>query len=61
MLESAHFPGFRMIPEAAAIGSLLALKLLGHERPRHVMSQVMDVGLALFAGLKVIPKRLFWA
>src|SRR5271166_3772624 len=39
--------------------SLLALKLFGTARRRHVMSVVLDKGLALFAGLNVIPKRSF--
>jgi hypothetical protein len=39
--------------------SLLALKLFGTARHGHVMSVVLDKGLALFAGLNVIPKRSF--
>ena len=39
--------------------SLLALKLFGKARHSHVMSSVFDPGLALFAGLNVIPKRAF--
>jgi hypothetical protein len=39
--------------------SLLALKLFGNARHSHVMSSVFDEGLALFAGLNVIPKRSF--
>ena len=39
--------------------SLLALKLFGSARHSHVMSEVFDEGLALFAGLNVIPKRSF--
>jgi hypothetical protein len=39
--------------------SLLALKLFGSARHSHVMSHVFDEGLALFAGLNVIPKRSF--
>ena len=39
--------------------SLLALKLFGNARHSHVMSAVFDEGLALFAGLNVIPKRSF--
>jgi hypothetical protein len=37
--------------------SLLDLKLFGNARHSHVMSAVLDEGLALFAGLNVIPKR----
>ena len=39
--------------------SLLALKLFGNARHSHVMSSVLDDGLALFAGLNVVPKRSF--
>ena len=48
-----------MIPAGHAIRSLLALKLFGSARHSHVMSYVLDEGLALFAGLNVIPKRSF--
>jgi hypothetical protein len=59
MLESVGFPGSRMIPAGAAMRSLLALKLHNGARHSHVMSSVFDEGLALFAGLNVIPKRSF--
>jgi len=59
MLEKARFPGSKMVPAAHAIRSLLALKLFGNARHSHVMSHVFDEGLALFAGLNVIPKRAF--
>jgi hypothetical protein len=55
----SDFPGTRMVPAAAALRSLLALKLYGNARHSHVMSSVFDEGLALFAGLNVIPKRSF--
>jgi len=48
-----------MIPPGPAMRSLLALKLFGNARHSHVMSSVFDPGLALFAGLNVIPKRAF--
>jgi hypothetical protein len=48
-----------MIPAAHAIRSLLGLKLYGTARHSHVMSEVFDPGLALFAGLNCIPKRAF--
>ena len=38
------------VPAAAAVRSLLALKLFGNARHSHVMSYVLDEGLALFAG-----------
>jgi len=59
LLEGAGFPGTKMIPAAQAILSLLGLKLFGSARHSHVMSYVLDEGLALFAGLNVIPKRSF--
>jgi len=59
ILEDARFPGTKMIPAAAAMRSLLGLKLHDSARHSHVMSSVFDEGLALFAGLNVIPKRSF--
>jgi hypothetical protein len=59
ILSQAGFPGSQMIPAGCAIRSLLALKLFGTARHTHVMSTVLDEGLALFAGLNVIPKRSF--
>jgi hypothetical protein len=52
-------PGTRQIPAAHAMRSLLALKLFGRARHRHVMPSVFDEGLALFAGLNAIPKRSY--
>jgi transposase-like protein len=59
LLEKAGFPGSKMVPAGHAIRALLALKLFGNARHSHVMSSVFDEGLALFAGLNVIPKRSF--
>ncbi|MDH7514211.1 MAG: hypothetical protein QHH14_14815 [Clostridiales bacterium] len=59
LLEEAGLPGTEMIPAAQAIRSLLGLKLFGSARHSHVMSYVLDEGLALFAGLNVVPKRSF--
>jgi hypothetical protein len=59
LLEEAGLPGSRKIPAAQAMRALLALKLFGNARPSHVMSYVFDEGLALFAGLNVMPKRAF--
>jgi hypothetical protein len=59
MLRRAKFPGSKMIPAGHAMRSLLALKLFGNARHGHVMSHVFDEGLALFAGLNVVPKRSF--
>ena len=59
ILNTAGFPGTRMIPAEHAVRALLALKLFGARRHSHVMAEVLDEGLALFAGLNAIPKRSF--
>src|SRR5439155_19821098 len=61
ILHEADLPGSELVPAGHAIRSLLALKLFGTARHSHVMSAVLDEGLALFAGLNVIPKRSFLA
>lgn len=53
LLEQAGFPGSKMIPAGHAMRSLLALKLFGNARYSHAMSDVLDEGLALFAGLNL--------
>jgi transposase len=59
ILGRAGLPGSKMIPAGCAWRALLGLKLFGSARHSHVMSSVLDEGLALFAGLNVIPKRSF--
>lgn len=59
IMSQAGLPGTMMVPAGCAMRSLLALKLFGTARHTHVMSAVMDEGLALFAGLNAIPKRSF--
>jgi hypothetical protein len=59
IINRADLPGSKMIPAPHAMRSLLALKLFQRARHSHVMSYVMDEGLALFAGLNAIPKRAF--
>ena len=59
ILIQARLPGSKMIPAGEAVRSLLALKLFGSARKSHVMSYLLDEGLALFAGLNAIPKRAF--
>jgi len=59
VLGRCSLPGTKMVPAAHAMRSLLALKLFSNRRHAHVMSAVLDEGLALFAGLNVIPKRSF--
>ncbi|MGH8533732.1 MAG: hypothetical protein ACREV1_13625 [Gammaproteobacteria bacterium] len=52
-------PSTRQVQAGAAMRALLGLKLFGTARHSHVMSDVFDDGLALFAGLNVTPKRSF--
>lgn len=59
IVQKADLPGSKMIPAEHALRSLLGLKLFGSRRHSHVMPDVFDEGLALFAGLNVIPKRSF--
>lgn len=61
VVKAGQLPGSKMIPAAAALRSLLALKLLGKERKSHVMDLVFDQAIALFAGLNVVPKRSYLA
>jgi hypothetical protein len=59
VISQLDLPGTRMLPALHAVLALLGLKLYGNARKGHVMSYVLDEGLALFAGLNVIPKRSF--
>jgi hypothetical protein len=59
VIRRCDLAGTRLVPATHALRSLLALKLFGNRRHLHVMSAVLDEGLALFAGLNVIPKRSF--
>jgi hypothetical protein len=59
--RQAQLPGSELIPPEQALRALLALKLIGKERKSHVMNLVFDEGLALFAGLNVMPKRSYLA
>lgn len=61
VVRQAQLPGTVMIPALQALRSLLALKLIGKERKSHVMDLVDDPGIALFAGLNVVPKRSYLA
>jgi hypothetical protein len=61
VLRTADLPGSAMIPAEQAVRTLLALKLVGKERKSHVMDLVCDEGVALFAGLNVVPKRSYLA
>ena len=59
IMTQAGLPGSKMVPAGCAMRSLLGLKLFGTARHGHVMSAVLDEGLALFAGLNAIPTRSF--
>ena len=61
VLSRADLPGSIPIPAEQAIRTLLAMKLVGKERKSHVMDLVCDEGIALFAGLNVVPKRSYLA
>jgi len=61
VVRQTHLPGSRMIPAEQVLRTLLALKLIGKERKSHVMDLVDDQGIALFAGLNVVPKRSYLA
>jgi len=59
LAHSTGLPGSKMIPAGCALRSMLALKLVAIDRSSHIMPQVTDEGLALFAGLNVIPKKSY--
>ena len=61
VLRKVDLPGSGMIPAEQAVRTLLAMKLIGKERKSHVMDLVFDEGIALFAGLNVVPKRSYLA
>ena len=59
LAQTTHLPGSGMIPAGHALRTFLALKLWSIERHSHVMAQVADPGLALFAGLNAFPKKSY--
>lgn len=59
LVRQAGYPGTKMVPADAALLSLLALKLLRKERLSHIDDYNLDLALGLFAGLNVLPKKLF--
>ena len=54
---TANLPGSGMIPADRALRALLALKLWGIGRKGHVMPEILDGGIAPFAGLNAMPRR----
>jgi hypothetical protein len=61
VVARADLPGSAMIPALQAVRTLLALKLVGKQRKSHVMNLVEDQGIAVFAGINVVPKRSYLA
>jgi hypothetical protein len=61
ILRQVDLPGSLMIPTEQALRTLLALKLIGTQRKSHVMDLIEDQGIAVFAGLNVVPKRSYLA
>lgn len=59
ILQQSGFPGSQAIPALQAVLALLSLKLAGKARKSHVMSAVLDEGLALFAWPERHPETLF--
>lgn len=59
LVSKADYPGSQMIPAVSALLSLLVLKLLDKERLSHIDDFNCDAGLALFAGLNILPKKSF--
>jgi hypothetical protein len=59
LVRACALAGTKMIPAAEAVRAALVLKLLGQSRRSHVMDWVFDAGVALCAGLNVMPKTTF--
>jgi hypothetical protein len=56
LARQADYPGSDMVPAAAALLSLLTLKLLDKERRSHISDFDCDEALGLFAGLNIPPR-----
>jgi len=56
LLQNAPFPESSRLSRTNSIFSILALKLMGHERLSKVTDYSLDTGLGFFAGLNVPPK-----
>jgi hypothetical protein len=59
LATETKLPGTKTIPAINALLSALVLKLASIERKSHITDLAFDEGLALFAGLNVIPKATF--
>lgn len=56
LISTSSFPGTSKLSQVNSIFSILALKLIGHERLSKVSSYNHDTGFGFFAGLNVPPK-----
>ena len=56
LLSTSSFPGTSKISQINSIFSIIALKLMGHERLSKISSYNHDTGFGFFAGLNVPPK-----
>src|SRR4030065_720142 len=56
LISSAPFPDTSKLSKINSIFSILALKLIGHERLSKISSYNQDTGFGFFAGLNVPPK-----
>jgi hypothetical protein len=59
LVTAAESPGTAMVPAAAAVLSLTALKPLDKDRRSHIADFNFDEALGLLAGLNVLPKESF--
>jgi hypothetical protein len=59
LVSDAAYPGSRMVPATSALLALLALKLLDKERKSHIVYFNVNEALGLFAGLNILPEKLF--
>ena len=56
LISTSSFPGTSKLSQINSIFSILALKLIGHERLSKISSYNHDTGFGFFAGLNVPPK-----
>jgi len=56
LISTSSFPGNSKLSQINSIFSILALKLIGHERLSKISSYNYDTGFGFFAGLNVPPK-----
>lgn len=59
IVEQCALPESSVIDATSAALSMLALKLLGHERLSNIKQYDMEPGFGIFAGLNVLPKTTY--